>query len=74
MAALYHIAAEPEKYIPALRQEFEEVLLEGGRSKDGGGDGPPDQLTKQMLGKLVKMDSVLLESSRLDPPQMGKLP
>lgn len=66
MAALYHIAGEPEKYIPALRQEFEQVLAEG--PKEGGG---PGELTKQMLGKLVKMDSVLLESARLDPPQMG---
>ncbi|KAM7200302.1 Cytochrome P450, partial [Rhypophila sp. PSN 637] len=66
MAALYHIAAEPDKYIPALRQEFEKVCREG--SKDGGG---PGEVTKQMLGKLVKMDSILLESLRLDPPQMA---
>ncbi|KAM7190989.1 Cytochrome P450 [Naviculisporaceae sp. PSN 640] len=66
MAALYHIAGEPEKYIPALRQEFEQVLTEG--SKEGSAE-----LTKQMLGKLVKMDSVLLESARLDPPQMASV-
>ncbi|KAM7220355.1 Cytochrome P450 [Rhypophila decipiens] len=68
MAALYHIAAEPDKYIPALREEFEQVC----RASKDGGPGEPE-VTKQMLGKLVKMDSILLESLRLDPPQMASV-
>ncbi|KAK5953726.1 hypothetical protein OHC33_004995 [Knufia fluminis] len=49
--ALYKLAAEPEKYMPELRAELEEVLAEGPLSKD-------------RLAKLKKMDSFLRESAR----------
>jgi cytochrome P450 len=49
--ALYCLAAEPEKYLPALRAEVKQHCIEG-------------QITKETLTKLTKMDSFLREAGR----------
>lgn len=51
--AIYCLAAEPDKYIPVLRAELLEHMIDG-------------QITKDTLPKLVKMDSFLRESGRFN--------
>ena len=53
-AAIYALAAEPEKYVPALRAEVLEHSV-GGR------------IDRQTLGKLTKLDSFLRECGRVQP-------
>lgn len=56
---LFDLAARPE-YIGPLREELASVM-----ETDGALDG---RLHKQSMGKLVKMDSVVRESQRTNPP------
>lgn len=56
---LFDLAARPE-YIAPLREELATVM-----ENDGALDG---RLHKQSMGKLVKMDSVVRESQRVNPP------
>jgi len=48
------LAAEPDKYVPALREEVLEHCIDG-------------KFNKQILGKLVKLDSFLRECGRMEP-------
>lgn len=57
---LYDLARFPE-YVPILRDEIDQVLLEEG----GGG-----AITKQTLFNLKKMDSFLREVQRVNPPSL----
>lgn len=59
---LFDLAARPE-YIAPLRHEVREVMAATGGS-----------LEKKDLVKLVKLDSFLKESQRLNPPDMGESP
>ncbi|SRR6266480_1471684 len=52
--AIYMLAAEPDKYVPALRAEVLEHCIDG-------------KIDKQILGKLVKLDSFLRETGRMEP-------
>lgn len=52
--AIYALAAEPEKYLPALRAEVLEHCVGG-------------KIDKQTLGKLSKLDSFLRECGRVEP-------
>jgi cytochrome P450 len=53
LQVLYHLAAEP-KYVPELRQEVERVVEEDGWTRDA-------------LERMVKIDSFIRESTRLNP-------
>jgi cytochrome P450 len=58
---IYDLAARPE-YIKPLRDEIETVLADtNGR------------FTKQALTKMKKLDSFMLESQRVNPPEFGKI-
>ena len=58
---LYDLAAHPE-YIAEMREEIESTLIE-----DGG-------MTKQTLSKFRKLESLMKESQRLNPPSYCKDP
>ena len=49
--ALFHLAAEAEKYVPAMREEVERVTKEDGWSKAS-------------MTKMRKLDSFLKETQR----------
>lgn len=53
-AAIYILATEPEKYVPALREECERYSIDG-------------KIDKMALGKLIKLDSFLREVGRVIP-------
>lgn len=59
MHALYEVAAHPETQ-GEIRDEVEQVLQEQGG------------WTRQSLGKMRKLDSILRESQRLHPVTTGK--
>ncbi|KAK3387830.1 cytochrome P450 [Podospora didyma] len=65
--AVYQLAAEPDKYIPALRQELADVLSTPPTPGQESSASPQQTITKQQLGQLEKMDSFLTESGRLFP-------
>lgn len=52
--AIYKLAAEHEKYVPALREECEQYSIDG-------------KIDKMALGKLTKLDSFLREVGRTIP-------
>lgn len=58
---LYDLVAHPE-YIAEIREEIESTLIE-----DGG-------MTKQTLSKFRKLESLMKESQRLNPPSYCKNP
>lgn len=51
---IYHLAAEPEKYIPPLRAEILEHMVDG-------------KVDKLALGKMAKLDSFMRECGRVEP-------
>ena len=57
--AIYTLAAEPDKYIPALRAEVLEHCIDG-------------KINKQSLGKLLRLDSFLRECGRMEPLSSSK--
>lgn len=56
----YDLCAHPE-YIAELREEVEEIMLDGGR------------WDKPTLSKMRKVESFMTESLRMNPPQLRKL-
>lgn len=58
-SALYILAAEPEKYVDELRAEIKQHCVD-------------DQITRETLGKLVKMDSFLREAGRYNNAGLSK--
>ena len=59
---LFDLCSHPE-WIPVLREEIEEVAKTYGRI------GEKEGMTSSMwLSKLEKMDSLLVESQRINPP------
>ncbi|KAF7880201.1 uncharacterized protein EAF01_012049 [Botrytis porri] len=63
---LFDLASHPE-FIAPLREEIEQVIAEDGFEVDGGGK---KYLKKQSMAKLKKLDSLLKESQRLNPPNI----
>ncbi|KAF7944091.1 hypothetical protein EAE96_010501 [Botrytis aclada] len=61
---LLDLASHPE-FIAPLRKEIEQVIAEDGFELDGSGK---ECLKKQSLTKLKKLDSLLKESQRMNPP------
>lgn len=57
--ALHSLAAEPDKYIPQLREEVDQQCADG-------------QPTKETLTKLHKIDSFLKESGRFNNAGLSK--
>ena len=51
---IHHLAAEPEKYIPPLRAEILQHIVDG-------------KVDKLALGKMVKLDSFMRECGRVEP-------
>lgn len=62
--AIFDLCAYPE-YVPALRQEIEQVIAEDGYDVGASGD---KKLKKSSMPKLWKLDSFLKESQRFSPP------
>lgn len=58
--ALFSLAAEPEKYVPAMREEVERVIKEDG-------------WTKVAMTKMRKLDSFLKETQRFNGIGSGML-
>ena len=56
---IYDLCAHPE-YIPEIRQEVEETLLSSGK------------WDKPTLTKMRKLESLMTESQRMNPPQLRK--
>ncbi|CCD46911.1 hypothetical protein BofuT4_P114500.1 [Botrytis cinerea T4] len=61
---LFDLASHPE-FIAPLREEIEQVIAEDGFEVDGSGK---KCLKKQSMAKLKKLDSLLKESQRVNPP------
>ncbi|KAJ8068048.1 hypothetical protein OCU04_003624 [Sclerotinia nivalis] len=61
---LFDLASHPE-FIAPLREEIEQVIAEDGYEVDGSGS---TNLKKQSFTKLKKMDSLMKESQRVNPP------
>jgi hypothetical protein len=69
-AVIYDLAAYPQ-YIPALREEIQQVMDEDGYDIDGDGY---KRLKKSSIPRLWRLDSFLKESQRLTPPSLGETP
>ncbi|TGO19308.1 hypothetical protein BTUL_0005g01580 [Botrytis tulipae] len=65
---LFDLAAHPQ-FIAPLREEIDQVLAEDGWEVGSSGN---KYLKNQSLPKLKKMDSLLKESSRLSPVELGE--